>query len=117
MIENIKASKKMRRGDKVIVLTGNERGQTGQVLRVLGDKVLVQGVNVRKRHIKRSQAQPKGGVVELEKPLHISNLSVCTEDNQPIKLRVRFNKAGERELFYKLDGKDVLYRSVKKQNS
>ena len=117
MNEQAKASKKMRKGDKVIVLAGNDRGQTGHVLRIMGDKVVVQGINVRKRHVKKSQANPQGGIVELEKPIHSSNVSICTEDNKPVKLKVRFSSKGERELFYKLDGKEVLYRSVKKQKS
>lgn len=117
MNEQTKASKKIRKGDKVIVLAGNDRGQTGHVLRVMGEKLVVQGVNVRKRHVKKSQANPQGGIVELEKPVHSSNVSVCTEDNKPVKLKVRFNSKGERELFYKLDGKEVLYRAVKKQKS
>jgi len=118
MIEKpVKASKKIRKGDKVIVLAGNDRGQTGHVLRVLGEKVVIQGINIRKKHVKKSQANPQGGIVELEKPVHSSNVSVCTDDNKPVKLKVRFNSKGERELFYKLDGKEVLYRAVKKQKS
>ena len=117
MNDNPRESKKIRKGDKVIVLAGNDRGQTGNVLRVLGDKVLVQGINVRKKHVKRSQANPQGGIVELEKPVHISNLRVCLDDNTPVKLRVNVDKNGQRGLYYKLDGKDVLYRSLKNQNT
>jgi large subunit ribosomal protein L24 len=113
MEEKRRESKKIRKGDKVLAVAGNDRGQSGAVLKVLGNKAIVQGLNVRKKHVKRSQANPKGSIVELEKPIHISNLRVCTEDNQPIKLKVRFDKKGERELYYKIDGKEVLYRAVK----
>lgn len=112
MNENRRVSKKIRKGDKVIVLAGNDRGQTGNVLRVLGDKVLVQGINIRKKHVKRSQGNPKGGIIEIEKPVHISNLRVCTEDNKPVKLYVRTDSKGQKGLYYKIDGKEVLHRTL-----
>lgn len=117
MNEKPKTSKKIRKDDKVIAIAGNDRGQTGTVLKIIGDKVLVQGLNVRKRHVKPSQANQKGGVVEMEKPIHISNLKPCTEDGKPVKLHVRKNDQGHRELYYKIDGQDVLYRSIKKQTT
>ena len=104
---------RIRKGDKVIAIAGNDKGQTGAVLRVVGEKAVVQGINVRKKHVKKSQASPQGGIISIEKPVHISNLSLCTDDNKPVKLRVRFDDKGNRELYYKIDGQDVLYRSVR----
>ncbi len=68
---------KIRKGDKVIVTTGREKGKTGDVLRVLRseDRVLVQGVNMVRRHQKPSQINP-GGVMEKEATLHISNIAL-----------------------------------------
>ncbi|MCE5294397.1 MAG: 50S ribosomal protein L24, partial [Chlamydiales bacterium] len=60
-------SKKIRAGDKVLVTAGNCKGQTGSVIRSMGEKVLVQGINLCKKHVKRSQQHPKGGVVEMER--------------------------------------------------
>lgn len=116
MKEQPKASKKIRKGDKVIAISGNDRGQAGTVLRVMGDKVVVQGLNVRKRHMRKQGNQP-GRIMELEKPIHISNVKLCVKDDQAVKLHVRTNNEGERELYYKIDGQDVLYRSVKKQTT
>lgn len=110
-------SKKIRKGDKVMAIAGNDRGQVGAVLRVIGDKAVVQGLNVRKKHVKRSQTNPRGSIVEIEKPVHISNLRVCTDDNQPVKLKVRFDSKGQRELYYKIDGQEVLYRAVKTEKA
>ena len=107
-------NKKIRKGDKVIAIAGNYRGQTGTVLSRVGDKAVVQGLNVRKKHVKKSQTTPNGGILEIEKPIHISNLKVCTEQEQPIKLKVRTAFNSERELYYKIDGNEVLYRSMKK---
>ncbi len=106
---------KIRKGDKVIALAGNDRGQAGRVLKIIGEKAVVQGLNVRKRHMKQTKEGQKGGIMSMERPIHISNLRICTEDNKPVKLRVRVNDQGHRELYYKLDGKEVLYRSLKKQ--
>ena len=117
MSEQPRANKRLKKGDKVIAIAGNERGQSGQVLRIIGDKAIVQGMNIRKKHVKKSQANPRGAIIDLEKPIHLSNLRVCTEENTPVKLRVRFSKKGQRELFYKIDGQEVLHRSVKKQNT
>lgn len=107
-------SKKIRKGDKVIAIAGNDRGKTGTVLTCIGDKVLVQGLNVRKKHVKASQQNQRGGILEIEKPINVSNLKVCTNDETPVKLKVRTTKKGERELVYKSDDKEVVYRSLKK---
>ena len=94
-------SRHIRKGDIVKVLVGRaprkggDRGKTGEVLRVLTDKtdpnaerVVVKGINVRTKHIKPSQANPQGGTIELEMPIHISNVSPVDGDN--IATRVRY---------------------------
>ena len=67
----------IRKGDTVIVTAGNDRGATGEVLRILTkvDRVVVQGINVRAKHLKPSQANAQGGIVRREMPIHISNVS------------------------------------------
>lgn len=107
-------SKKIRKGDKVIAIAGNNRGQSGTVLSCSGEKVLVQGLNVRKKHVKASQQNQRGGIIEMEKPIHVSNLKVCTADETPVKLKVRATKTGERQLVYTNKDKEVLHRSLKK---
>ena len=66
----------VRQGDMVMVITGNDRGRTGRVLRVMPgeDKVIVEGINRGQRHVRPSQANPQGGRVEKEMPIHISNV-------------------------------------------
>ncbi|MGI9481460.1 MAG: 50S ribosomal protein L24 [Hyphomicrobiales bacterium] len=67
---------RIRKGDKVVVLTGRDKGRSGEVLKVLPaeDRVIVQGINVAKRHQKQSQTQ-EGGIVSKELPVHMSNLA------------------------------------------
>ena len=67
-------SKKIRKGDRVIVTAGNDKGKTGEVLSRTEERVLVQGVNVRKKHMRRTQQTQGGRVVEIEIPIHIWRL-------------------------------------------
>lgn len=84
----------IRKGDHVIVTAGNDKGATGEVLRVLTkeDRVVVQGINIRSKHIKPSQTNPKGGIVRHEMAIHISNVSPVV-DGKPT--RVRFEKKSD----------------------
>ena len=69
--------KRIRKGDQVVVITGKNKGQKGEVLRVTEDKVVVQNVNLVKRHTKPNpQANQPGGIVEREASIHISNVQL-----------------------------------------
>ena len=69
---------KIKSGDKVIVIAGDQKGIEGKVLRIFLDKnkAIVEGVNMVKKHEKPSAANPQGGITEKESPIHISNLSL-----------------------------------------
>ncbi|QGS67804.1 50S ribosomal protein L24 [Oceanobacillus sp. 143] len=66
----------VKKGDKVKVLSGKDRGKTGTILEAYPkkDRVLVEGVNMVKKHAKPSQENPQGGILELEAPIHVSNV-------------------------------------------
>ncbi|MBM6841142.1 50S ribosomal protein L24 [[Clostridium] spiroforme] len=68
---------KIRVGDTVEVIAGKDKGKTGEVLQVLAkeDKVIVEGVNMVTKHVKPSQADPEGGIVNKEAPIHVSNVA------------------------------------------
>lgn len=106
-------SKKIRKGDKVVAIAGNYKGMSGTVLSCLGEKAIVQGLNVRKRHVK-GRGDRKGEIVQIEKPIHISNLKPCTNEGNPVKLHVRTATNGEKELYYTEGDQTVVYRSLKK---
>ena len=82
---------KIKKGDKVRVLSGEHKGQEGVVQKVLLDKnkAIVEGVNLVKRHNKPSAQNPQGGIDEKEAPLHISNLSLLTADGVPTRVGYR----------------------------
>lgn len=113
-MENTIVNKKIRQGDKVIVIAGNEKGQTGIVQARTHDRVIVQGLNRRKKCHKRSQLRPKGDITEIEAPIHASNVQICSDENAPLKLKVSIEKKGGRQLVYKAEGQKKVYRSLKK---
>ncbi len=67
---------KIRKNDNVVLIAGNNKGKTGKVLKVFPkvSKVIVEGINVRKRHTKPNQTNPQGGILEKEMPVHVSNI-------------------------------------------
>ena len=79
----------VKKGDTVIVTAGNDAGKVGEVLRVIpsDDRVVVQGVNIRSRHMKPTQQNPQGGILRKEMPIHISNVSPAVDGRAT---RVRF---------------------------
>ena len=85
------AAQKIKKGDKVVVLSGKDKGKHGEVTKSFpkDGKVIVSGVNIATRHRKPSQAEPQGGLVRIEAPLHVSKVAI--EDPKTGKpTRVRF---------------------------
>ena len=94
------AGLKIRRGDRVMVIRGNHKGQEGTVLRVEPDKnrVVIEGVNRRKRHMKPSQTNPEGGIVEFQAPVHVSNVMLIDpKSGEPTRVRSQVGADGRRE--------------------
>ena len=85
------AAAKIKKGDKVVVLAGKDKGRTGNVLQVFpkDSKVLVDGINVHARHRKPDQANPQGGIDRREAPMHISKVSLA-DPKDGKATRVRF---------------------------
>ena len=109
-------SKWIRKGDKVIVIAGNDRGKSGEVIARNDDRVIVQGVNIRKKHAKRRQNTPGTGILEMEMPFHISNVALCNADGKPVKAKVRVHESGTKELYYLEGDKEVALRQVRKHS-
>jgi large subunit ribosomal protein L24 len=88
---------KIKKGDKVIVLTGRDRGRTGEVIEVQPDagRALVRGVNTVKRHQKQT-AQQDGGIISKEAPVHLSNLALADpKDGKPTRVGFKFVGEGD----------------------
>lgn len=80
---------KIKSGDTVQVITGESKGEQGKVLKVLkdSDKVIVESVNMVKKHLKPNAQNPQGGIVEKEAPIHISNVALVGKDGNPTRVR------------------------------
>lgn len=103
-------AQKVRKGDMVVLIAGNDKGKTGEVIRVYPerDKVLVQGVNRVYRHMKPSRQHPQGGRIQKEMPIHISNvLLVDPETSQPSRVGFRINEDGSKERIAQKSGKSL----------
>tara|TARA_R110000744_G_scaffold283_3_gene1100 strand:+ start:8878 stop:9210 length:333 start_codon:yes stop_codon:yes gene_type:complete len=98
----------VRKGDQVIVTSGDHKGQSGEILEILtkSDKVLVKGVNVKSRHVRPTQINPKGGIVSKEMPMHISNVSPVV-DGKPTRVRFETKKDGSKDRVAVRGGKSL----------
>lgn len=102
------------KGDKVVVLAGNDLGKVGTVLSRTEDRIVVQGINVRKRHLKTRDQNRKSEIVSIEKPIHISNIALCDGDGKKLKLKQKKENDGSKSLVHLEDGKEVVYRILRK---
>jgi large subunit ribosomal protein L24 len=83
------AAQKIKKGDKVVVLSGKDKGRTGEVVKAMpkDGKVIVSGINVHARHRKPTQTNPQGGIERKEAALHVSNVAIATADGKPSRVR------------------------------
>lgn len=80
---------KIHKNDTIVVIAGNEKGKSGKVLKVFpkDSRIIVEGVNIRKKHTKPTQRNPQGGIVEKEAPIHVSNVMVLDpKTNEPTRV-------------------------------
>ena len=82
-------AQKIKKGDRVVVLSGKDKGRTGEVIQAMpkDGKVLVSGINVHARHRKPDQTNPQGGIERKEAPLHVSKVAIATADGKPTRVR------------------------------
>jgi large subunit ribosomal protein L24 len=93
------AKYKIKKNDTVMVVTGRDRGKTGKVMRVIPERarVIVERLNIVKRHSKPRGAQSPGGIVEKEAPLHISNVMIfCDRCSAPVRIGVKQTAEGDK---------------------
>ncbi|MBS4034166.1 MAG: 50S ribosomal protein L24 [Ignavibacterium sp.] len=95
---------KIRKNDTVMVISGNDKGKTGKVLKVFpkDSKVIVEGINIRKRHTKPTQRNPQGGILEKEAPINASNVMILDpKSNEPTRIGAKIildDKTGKKKI-------------------
>ena len=101
--------KRIKKGDTVVVITGKAKGQRGEVLRITGDKVVVQNVNLVKRHTKPNpQANQAGGIIEREAAIHISNVMLFNPaTNKGERVGVKTLDDGRKVRIYRSTGENA----------
>ncbi|EXL01799.1 50S ribosomal protein L24 [Aquamicrobium defluvii] len=100
---------KIRKGDKVVVLAGKDKGRSGEVLSVQPkeDTAIVRGVNLIRRHQRQTQSQ-EGGIITKEAPIHLSNLALADpKDGKPTRVGFRVEQDGKKVRFAKRSGETI----------
>jgi large subunit ribosomal protein L24 len=100
---------KIRKGDKVVVVAGKDKGRSGEVVRMMpkDDKAVVRGVNMIVRHQKQTQAQ-EGGLIRKEAPIHVSNIALADpKDGKPTRVGFRVEKDGKKVRVAKRSGEVI----------
>ena len=100
---------KIKKGDKVIVLAGRDKGRSGEVVEVLprAERVLVRGINMVKRHQKQT-AQQEGGIISKELPVHLSNIAIADpKDGKPTRVGFTVQKDGKKVRVAKRSGEVI----------
>jgi large subunit ribosomal protein L24 len=99
---------KIRKGDKVIVLSGRDKGRTGEVFEVrpIEGTVLVRGVNMVKRHQKQTASQ-EGGIISKEGPIHLSNVAYLGKDGKPTRIGFKIHADGKKVRVAKSSGAEI----------
>ena len=102
------AAIKLKKQDMVLVITGKAKGTRGRIIQVLESegRVIVEGVNKAKKHQKPGRGSEKGGIIEKEMPVHISNVMLVNKGNEPVKVRKTVQN-GKRVRVEKKSGKAV----------
>jgi large subunit ribosomal protein L24 len=101
---------KIRKGDRVIVLTGKDRGKSGDVIRTLPKqgKVIVDGVNVAKKHQRATKATMQGGIIDKDMPIPVDNVAIVSPgDGKPTRVGYRFDDRGAKIRICKRTGADI----------
>ncbi len=104
-----RAKMKLRKGDKVVVLTGKDKGRSGEIVKMLPSqyRAIVQGLNMVKRHTAPSQTGP-GGINPKEAPIHLSNLAIeDPKDGKPSRIGYKFLNDGSKVRYAKKSGEVI----------
>lgn len=103
------AMRKIKKGDQVVVLTGKDKGKQGEVIRVLGEKVVVQNINIVKKHTKGNPMKGEpGGILDKEMPIHVSNVAIYNPaTGKADRVGIKVLEDGRKVRYFKSNGEVV----------
>jgi large subunit ribosomal protein L24 len=89
---------RLRKGDRVQVLSGKDRGHTGEITRVIpeANRVIVEGANVAKKHQRQTSTRLKGGIIDKDMPMHASNVAIVCGTDGPTRIAHRIDENGKK---------------------
>lgn len=101
---------KIKVKDEVILIAGKDKGSIGTVTKIVGNKVIVEGLNLAKKHTKPNpNAGVTGGIIDIEMPIAVSNVAIYnTKTKKADRVGVRTNKDGKKERFFKSNGDSIV---------
>lgn len=102
--------KKFKKGDQVLVVKGKDAGKKGTILRVLPAKhqLVIEGVNLLKKHIKSTKKNPQGGIIDINHPVPTSNVRiVCPDTGKPSRVSFKLTRSGDKERIAKSTGSSL----------
>jgi large subunit ribosomal protein L24 len=102
---------RLKKGDKVMVRSGKYKGQVGKITAVhpRDNKVTVEGINVVKRHLKKSQANPQGGIIDVTKPIAVSKVGILEPTSKkPSRIKYHISEDKKKTRIYVSSGKEIV---------
>jgi large subunit ribosomal protein L24 len=101
---------RLKKGDRVIVRSGKYKGKSGKIVQTypLENKVLVEGINIVKKHVKPNKAYPQGGIIDLTKPIDVSKVGIVESDSKkPSRISYKVSKEGKKTRVFTGTGKEI----------
>lgn len=88
---------KLKTGDKVVVVSGSNKGKTGKITKILDNRVIIEGVNLVKKHLKPKNNNGNGEIIEVEAPIHVSNVMLTDpKTKKPTKVKIEKDNKGKK---------------------
>lgn len=101
---------KIKKGDKIIVISGKDKGKTGKVVNVLSDilKIIVEGINIKKKHMRPKKEGQKGQIIQMAAPISVSNVKlICTKCEKPVRVGYKFLENKNKVRICKKCGREI----------
>lgn len=100
---------KLKKNDTVVIIAGKDKGKSGKIVKIdhTRERVIVQGANMVKKAMRKKTAQDKGGIMEIEAPIHVSNLMYLTNKGEATRIGYKFDENGNKVRFAKKTGEEI----------
>ena len=100
---------KLKKNDTVVIIAGKDKGKSGKIVKIdhKRERVIVQGANMVKKAMRKTNAQDKGGIMEIEAPIHVSNLMYLTSKGEATRIGYKFDENGNKVRFAKKTGEVI----------